>query len=526
MSIPLTTLTGPSSSSGIYPASIYASSFDDEELDLGDEELPSYFASSPRYSTSTLKGDTKGDAASLTPRRRSSTAVPSFFTQIDEDLVASVETSRHSSVRSNRIVSDDAANKTGIVKRFFRTRAYVVGVASLAIFCEAASFYTFIPILPFYTAVDQSSTSVSILLTAYSVGNIISAPFLGWLSDKTGSRRAIMMCGLVAAAAAMVCLAFVDASYGVLFFARFLQGFSAGACWTLALAMVSDVFGDGDGKGKAMAVVNVAQNVGQISGPLIGGLLFTQQAWYPSLFCGILIAIDFVAWYFVPETANLNNNAKPNNNASASSIMSTSMLSWKQLLNNRALLSLLVGAFLWSAVAAWDVGFPILLRDRYELDTARIGAILLCADVPGLGAGPLAGFSYDRYGFRPTSLVGLVLMLAAFASMGAAASAPGAWGLALALCFYSVAKNLAFSTIIPALASVVPPSGVGRVYGIFNVVYGIGLSIAPIVAGSIFEKFGWVPEMGFLSALVVVLGTVTLIGVGKSLNKRSYFTNA
>ena len=37
----------------------------------------------------------------------------------------------------------------------------------------------------------------------------------------------------------------------------------------------------------------------------------------------------------------------------------------------------------------WDVSFPILLSGEYGLDTARIGAVMLAADVPGLAAGML-----------------------------------------------------------------------------------------------------------------------------------------
>ena len=62
---------------------------------------------------------------------------------------------------------------------------------------------------------------------------------------KTGSRRGIMLFGLVIAGLTMFCLGMVDAPYAVLVVARFLQGVSAGGVWTLALAMTSDIFEEG-----------------------------------------------------------------------------------------------------------------------------------------------------------------------------------------------------------------------------------------------------------------------------------------
>ncbi|TPX46114.1 hypothetical protein SeLEV6574_g03419 [Synchytrium endobioticum] len=495
MSIPLEPVTVASAASPIGSVSL----IHDHKSELAANPQ----APSPRFSLSTLKAakSCSAENASAIIHRRPS-------------LAATLCTpTAHGSQPTNS--PRDKKNKKpprNALPRICSTRLYVVVTAAIGIGVESCCLYSFTPIMPFYGAVKQSSTAVSVLLTAYSVGSMIAAISLGALSDKTGSRRGIMLCGLVVAGSSMSCLGFVNAPYGVLVLARFLQGVSGGGVWTLALAMVSDMYDD-DGKGKAMAALNVAQNIGQIVAPVTSGVLFGIKPYYPSLFCGILILIDFVAWYFVPETAHLR--AESNSKESSASVLSDPPISWKQLVWNRQLLSLLFGSFLWASIGGWDVSFPILLSGQYGLDTARIGAVMLAADVPGLAAGPIAGFSFDRFGFRPTSLVGLIGMVAAFFCMGMASTVEAPWAIVLSLCLYSVAKNLAFSIIIPCISVAVAASGVGRAYGLYNVVYGSGLSIAPIICGLLFETVGWRWEMGFLAILTVILGSCTLVGAGK-----------
>ena len=88
---------------------------------------------------------------------------------------------------------------------------------------------------------------ISILLAAFGAALLLSAPVIGFLADKSTSRRVPFLLGLLllATATLMLCL---GRSIGVLVVGRFLQGISGGVVWVVGLTMVSDTVGEADGR--------------------------------------------------------------------------------------------------------------------------------------------------------------------------------------------------------------------------------------------------------------------------------------
>ena len=143
---------------------------------------------------------------------------------------------------------------------------------SLFIVCviDILGFGILIPLVPYMA--DRFGASPSVItpiLGAYSLCQLIAAPFWGRLSDRFG-RRPILMTSLSVACVSYVILGFADNLWWLLV-SRMLAGFMAGNL-SAAFAYASDI-STPENRAKALGTVGAAIGVGFMFGPAIGGLL-------------------------------------------------------------------------------------------------------------------------------------------------------------------------------------------------------------------------------------------------------------
>jgi MFS family permease len=87
-----------------------------------------------------------------------------------------------------------------------------------------------------------------------------------------------MLVGLVllVAATLMLCLA---KTMTIFMIGRILQGFSAALTWTVSFALVVDTVNP-ESTGKAMGWLGLATSIGNMSSPLLGGLVYGYGGYY------------------------------------------------------------------------------------------------------------------------------------------------------------------------------------------------------------------------------------------------------
>src|SRR5438445_6447140 len=84
-----------------------------------------------------------------------------------------------------------------------------------------------VPILPFYAVrYGASALLVGLLVSAFSVAQLISAPTWGRFSDRHG-RRPVILGGLIVSALSYIVFAFAR-SWQLLLFSRLVQGVGGG----------------------------------------------------------------------------------------------------------------------------------------------------------------------------------------------------------------------------------------------------------------------------------------------------------
>jgi ACDE family multidrug resistance protein len=149
------------------------------------------------------------------------------------------------------------------------------------------------PALPsIQQAFNIETSSIGLLMTAFSFPGIISIPIAGILSDRYGRRKIVVPLLLLYGIAGTLC--FFAPSYEILVSLRFLSGIGAGAIATLTLTLIGDLF---QGRERTEALgYRIA--FGQASTgifPIFGGLLAVISWRYPFLLFILAIPVGFLA---------------------------------------------------------------------------------------------------------------------------------------------------------------------------------------------------------------------------------------
>ncbi len=148
---------------------------------------------------------------------------------------------------------------------------------------------------------DVPLGTVQISLTAFLLGNALAQPFAGALSDRYGRRR-IMLLGLLVWVAGNIAAALAP-SADMLIAARFIQALGTAVGLAVTRAMVGDMFDRAEGS-RAMSYVVLANAIGPLLSPTIGGLIDVSLGWRWSF--GLLAVASLVMFVFtlrlLPET--------------------------------------------------------------------------------------------------------------------------------------------------------------------------------------------------------------------------------
>ena len=148
---------------------------------------------------------------------------------------------------------------------------------------------------------DATPDNISWVLTSYLIASAIFMPLTGYLTDRLGQRRYLLIsiAGFVITSA--LCGMAGSLSQMVLF--RFMQGIFGASLVPLSQSIMLQVF-PGEQRGKAMAIWSMGVMVAPILGPTLGGWLTEVVSWrwtfYINLPVGILSFL--LAMRFVPDT--------------------------------------------------------------------------------------------------------------------------------------------------------------------------------------------------------------------------------
>lgn len=357
----------------------------------------------------------------------------------------------------------------------------------LACICSAAFLVftqTFMvaPLIPRLTAVFASSIGwVALAIPAYVVPQALATLWVGPLSDRIGRRTVIL--GSLFTFIALTALTATANQVGVFIGWRIATGVCAAGIVPVGLTLIGDVVPFAK-RGRAVGWLFGSIAGGTATGAAVGALLEPLIGWR-SLFL-VVAALSAALLAVIAVTRALPRIARTASVAS----WSTVARGYAQLLAaaraQRTYGYVLLNAILQSGVFTW---LAVYLHERFGLNEAGIGLMLLGYGVPGLLFGPIIGRLADRYG-RARIIPAGIALTGVCALLLALPLPMNAVRVAIIL------LSLGFDLTQPLLAAIATDLGGGR-----------GQAVA-LMAFSLFAGFGlgsllfqWALALGFIGAL-------------------------
>ncbi|KAI7880549.1 MFS general substrate transporter [Lichtheimia hyalospora FSU 10163] len=288
----------------------------------------------------------------------------------------------------------------------------------------------------------ETSRDTGILVALYAVGLLAGSPIFGWLGDKIKQRRIPMLLGISASIAANLMFMFAFA-YWMLLLARFLQGVSNAAVWTMSLCLIADNWPENQ-LGLQMGKLVGFYPLGMMAGLPIGVLYGKLGHQAPFIASMILCGVDFFMRVVIVERCHAPRECDT-----------------------------------WSAST-----LTMQLASEWKFDEATIGLILIAYMLPAIASGAVSGWLCDRYGTKIVALVSLTLVTPACVAIGIPNRNTPFWPLVLLLAVGGMTMAGCQSPIFPEIASVVAREnerhkgkkrdGLATSYALFNAAYGAG----------------------------------------------------
>ena len=378
-------------------------------------------------------------------------------------------------------------------------------------FIDMVGLLMVIPLLPFYAeslgnnGLTLGSGSfayhvgigqiVALLVSAFTVAQLLSAPMWGRFSDRFGRRPALII-ALSASAVAYVIFGFAT-SLWVLFLSRVVQGAGGGTVGVIQ-AYVADVARPED-RAKSLGWLSAATNAGVALGPVLGswstqGLGKSAPGLVAAVLCVVNIAF---VWFFLRESRDAAHAHARKPRRSREAVVRVLTHSSEPASRLIWIYAVAIGAFqgVTSILA-------LFLAQRFGVTEATIGYFFMYIGVISvLTRAAILGKLVDRYGEARLSRAGLVLMAV---GLGALPFTTSYWQLAIAVAAMPLGTAFTFPCVTALLSRVIPNEERGLYMGVQQTFGGASRAIYPILAGFLFDHLG----AGFpfwLSAVLVLL---------------------
>jgi MFS family permease len=394
-------------------------------------------------------------------------------------------------------------------------------------FLDMVGLLIIVPLLPFYVkkfggdGVTVFGITLGIgelcgiIVSAFTVAQLLSAPLWGRFSDRFG-RRPAMLVALGASAVAYLIFGFAD-SLLLLFLSRLVQGAGGGTVGVIQ-AYVADSTAP-EQRARALGWLSASTNLGVALGPVIGtfalgtigkldlmpgpGTLKLGDA-APGVLAACFCACNMVfAWHFLGEsneTRSAHHGARrtPARQALWRIVARPSAQSSRLIL----IYAIAIGAFQGtSAVLA------LFLNKRFDVTEQTIGWFFTYIGAISVFARVLLlGRLVDRLGEARLSRIGIITLAAGVVGMPLAGSL-GA--LAVAVALIPLGTAFTFPCVTALLSRVVDGADRGLYMGIQQTYGGIARVAAPLFYGWAFDSTLGI-DSPFFFAAAFLLATLPL----------------
>lgn len=384
---------------------------------------------------------------------------------------------------------------------------WALGLVSLFMDLSSEIIHALLPLF-LTTTLGVSVAMVGLIDGIAEATASIAKVFSGYVSDRIGRRKPLILAGYALGAASKPLFALAG-SASVVLGARFADRIGKGLRGAARDALVADVTPKAI-RGRAFGLRQSLDTVGAFAGPLAAIALMVALAGNMRLVFWIAVIPGIVAVLCViigVTEAEARGGSEP-------ARMPLTLADLRQL--ERPFWQV-VGLGVIFTLARFSEAFLILKATAAGLPIALAPAVLVVMNIVyALGAYP-AGSASDRMSARV--LLGWSFLALIVADLLLALSV-GLGGIFVGIAFWGLHMALSQGLLAKLVADRAPEALRGSAFGLFNLVTGIMLLAASVVAGLLWDLLG--PEATFLAgagfasiaAIMVSLGGIRGSGVG------------
>ncbi len=359
-------------------------------------------------------------------------------------------------------------------------------------------------LLPVYlvTVLGTSATTVGVIEGIAEATASTTKVFSGALSDWLGRRKLLAVLGYGLAAFTKPVFALAS-TVGSLVAARFIDRVGKGIRGAPRDALVADI-APPQLRGASFGLRQSLDTVGAFIGPLlaIAGMWLLSNDYRRVFWIAVLPAFLSlgVMIFFVREPARRD-----------ASVRRRVPLRREQLARLDRRFWIVIGVAAVFTLARFSEAFLVLRAQAEGLSVTLVPLVLVVMNVFYSVAAYPAGAASDRLGRRAMLVVGIGLLIVADLVL---AALPGLWAVAGGVALWGLHLAFTQGLLSAWVADTAPEDLRGTAFGLFNLVSGLALLVASIVAGVIWDHVG-ARDMFLAGALVAALALCGLLLLGR-----------
>lgn len=376
---------------------------------------------------------------------------------------------------------------------------WALGFVSMFMDISSEMIHSLLPVF-LVTGLGASAAMLGVIEGVAEATASATKVFSGLISDKLRKRKLLTVVGYGLAAATKPIFPFASTSAEVLA-ARFSDRIGKGIRGAPRDAMIADVT-PAENRGAAYGLRQSLDTIGAIAGPVIAmGLMSlygnNERAVFGWAVLPAFVSICVLIWGVQEPEMAPQSVTKP---------VSPLFQGWRSFEPAFWVVVLAGGVF---ALARFSEAFLLLRAQEVGLSVAFVPLVLVVMNVVYALASAPAGRWSDTFDRRIILVSGIAVLILSDLVL---ASAPSLFGVLLGSALWGLHMGLTQGLLSALVADAAPADLRGTAFGIFNLVTGLCLLIASVVAGGLWTAYGsqWTFIVGSLLALASI-GAVMLL---------------
>jgi MFS family permease len=383
-------------------------------------------------------------------------------------------------------MSERPRNNRGI--RAVPAGIWALGFVSMLMDISSEMIHALLPVY-LVTVLGTSALAVGLIEGVAEATAAITKVFSGAISDWIGKRKVLAVLGYGLAALTKPVFPLAN-SVGWLVAARFVDRIGKGLRGAPRDALVADI-SPPHLRGASFGLRQTLDTIGAFLGPALAVLLMWltmdnfQVVFWVAVIPAVLCVIVLLVWVKEPERAtDLRQVRAP-----------LSMTELRRLGSGYWLITILATLF---TLARFSEAFLLLRAQSAGLAVALVPLVLVGMNVVYSLAAYPAGALSDRANKLNVLMAGLLMLITANLAL---AFVPGLGGVALGVALWGLHMGFTQGLLASLVAETAPPELRGTAFGMFNMLGGVALLLASVLAGLLWDTAG--PAAAFVAGAII-----------------------